>query len=70
MSDLWRVILRGAPGHPGTPILCAIVALGALAGLARDPWWIGALSGAGIMFACFGPVWLVGAVARGRVNHD
>ena len=43
--------------HPGTPILCVFVLLGAMAGR---------LAGALIMLAVFGPLYLIGAYERGE----
>ena len=43
--------------HPGTPVICVLVALGAIAG---------GVLGAGIMMLVFGPLYLYGAYERGH----
>ena len=58
-----RRILRGLSysehcgSHPGTPVIAALVILGAVAG---------GIAGASIMAAVFGPLYLYGAYERGR----
>ncbi len=60
-----RAIIRGMRGHPGTSILLWLVILGFVAGL-RDGAVLRGFAGAGLMLACYGPFYLLGAHERGR----
>lgn len=64
-----RAIIRGMRGHPGTAILLWLVILGFVAGL-RDGEVLRGLAGAGLMLACYGPFYLLGAYERAAGARD
>ncbi len=70
---LWHTIrgcgrLPSGGEHPGTAFLCLLTVMGGIAG-ARGGWK-GALMGAGVMLAVFGPIYLSGAYSRSRCEGE
>jgi hypothetical protein len=72
MNKLFKDMIRGMgylPGygyHPGTFVLVFLTISGGLAGIDRDPSFIGFLFGSAAMLTIFLPVYLHGAISRSR----
>lgn len=50
--------------HPGTGFILFLALMGAAAGAKGG--WFGAVCGAGVMLAVFGPIYLAGAYSRSK----